>query len=469
MSNRLKTILSNFSYTFLANMLSIFVSALVVLLVPKLLGSVVSYGYFQLFMFYASYVGFMHLGWNDGIYLRYGGYNYDDLDKKLFSTQFYLLVAFQIVIAIVVSVVVSVISLPAERQFIWKCTAIFMVIVNAKGMLAYVLQATNRMKENAISIIWDRTIYSVLIFSSLALGVRNYKVLIISDLIGRLVGLFVTIGFCSGIVKEVPNHKLSFAEAKGNIFTGSNLMFSGIASMLIIGVFRFGIEKNWGIETFGKVSLTLSISNMLLQAINAVGLVLFPMLKRVSENRLAVWLKNLRSLLLPIMFALLILYWPIRYFLDLWLPGYADSMKLMPLLFPISVYESQTALINNTFFKALRKERTLLAINLLTLLLSALSTLLTVFIMKNLVLAILSIVFVLACRSIIAERILEKYLGIKMNLMFIFEAFLTVAFISFAWFLTGWKSLLLYMILYSIYLIRNMSYMKESIVRMKYI
>lgn len=45
------------------------------------------YGYCQLHLFYSSYVGFLHFGWNDGIYLRYGGKNYIELDKKLFFFQ----------------------------------------------------------------------------------------------------------------------------------------------------------------------------------------------------------------------------------------------------------------------------------------------------------------------------------------------------------------------------------------------
>ena len=49
----------------------------------KLIG-VEKYGYWQLYLFYTSYVGFFQLGWNDGIYLRYGGEDYNNLDKGLF-------------------------------------------------------------------------------------------------------------------------------------------------------------------------------------------------------------------------------------------------------------------------------------------------------------------------------------------------------------------------------------------------
>lgn len=66
-----------------------------------------------------------------------------------------------------------------------------------------------------------------------------------------------------------------------NISVGIKLMFANIASMLIIGIVRFGIERAWDVATLGKVSLTLSILNMII-FINAVGIIMFPTLRRTN-------------------------------------------------------------------------------------------------------------------------------------------------------------------------------------------
>ncbi|MEH7250466.1 hypothetical protein V7114_27310, partial [Neobacillus niacini] len=63
------TFMKNFSYTLSSNLISMIISTIVILIVPKVLG-VEDYGYWQLYLFYASFVGFLHFGWNDGIYLR---------------------------------------------------------------------------------------------------------------------------------------------------------------------------------------------------------------------------------------------------------------------------------------------------------------------------------------------------------------------------------------------------------------
>ena len=62
MSGGFKKIIANFSYVVLSNLLTVIVSSLVVLILPKIMG-VEEYGYWQLYIFYLSYAGFVHLGW----------------------------------------------------------------------------------------------------------------------------------------------------------------------------------------------------------------------------------------------------------------------------------------------------------------------------------------------------------------------------------------------------------------------
>ena len=80
MKKKLFSIIKNFSYSLTSNLISFIISALVVLIIPRIIG-VEDYGFWQLYLFYSSYIGFLHFGWNDGIYLRYGGEEYEELDK----------------------------------------------------------------------------------------------------------------------------------------------------------------------------------------------------------------------------------------------------------------------------------------------------------------------------------------------------------------------------------------------------
>lgn len=93
-----KKIIKNFSYTVISNLISLIISSVVLLWVPNEL-SKSDYGYWQLYILYAGYVGYLSLGWTDGIYLRYGGVEYKHIRRDLFSSQFLLVFTYSILLA----------------------------------------------------------------------------------------------------------------------------------------------------------------------------------------------------------------------------------------------------------------------------------------------------------------------------------------------------------------------------------
>ena len=117
MNSKASKLISNFTYSLTSNLVSMIISSLMILIVPKLIG-IKEYGYWQLYLFYSSYVGFLHFGWNDGIYLRYGGKEYDELDKKLFFSQFYMLFISQLIIAVMVYISLNVLNFESDKIFI---------------------------------------------------------------------------------------------------------------------------------------------------------------------------------------------------------------------------------------------------------------------------------------------------------------------------------------------------------------
>lgn len=444
MNSRAISFIKNFSYTLTSNLISLVVSILIILIIPKLIG-IEEYGYWQLYLFYSSYVGFLHFGWNDGIYLRYGGKEYKSLDKKLFFSQFYMLLLFQLIIALIISIISVIFVENQSKFFIVQMTVFCMVIVNIRFNLMYLLQGTNRIKEYSQIIMLDRVLYIGLIIAFILIDITNYKLMVIFDITGKFFSLVYAMYCCRDIVfQRVSTFYFSFKETVINISVGIKLMFANIASMLIIGVVRFGIENSWDVATFGKVSLTLSISNFMLLFINAIGLIMFPILRRTDKNKLSGLYLTIREPLMFILFGVLILYYPIKSLISLWLPNYAESLKYMALLFPMVVYEGKIALLINTYLKVLRKEGILLRINVLSLSLSLILTFITTMLLTNLDFAILSIVILLAFKSIIAEITLSKFLTISIYKNFFFESIIIVVFILTSWLFNSWMTTLFY-------------------------
>ncbi|HEU9978635.1 TPA: hypothetical protein VW594_001295, partial [Streptococcus pneumoniae] len=329
-------------------------------------------------------------------------------------------------------------------------------------LFVYILQMTNRLKDSSIILISDRVIYVILLFLFIIFKWHEYKVMIWADVLGRTFSLLLSFWICKDIVfQSLSEFILDLRESFDNIRVGINLMLSNIASSMIIGIVRMGIQWNWNIETFGKVSLTLSISNLLMTFINAIGLVVFPLLKRTKTENLSKIYSNLRNVLMLIMFAILLIYYPLKIVLDLWLPAYQDALIFMTLIFPMSVYEGKMALVINTYLKALRMERDILKINTLIMLFSMLVTLITTLLLNSLELTVVSIVVLLALRSVIAELILSKKLDVSVKKDIVLEFLLTIVFISSSWYLPIWPAVIVYLLAYTLYL-----YLKRKDIKM---
>ena len=448
-----KSILTNISYSMASNLISVIISTLITLFVPRFLG-VESYGYFQLFIFYSSYTGFFHLGWADGLYLRYGGDYYDKLNKEKFSAQFYGILIYSFLIAAVLIVLDESIVSDVQKQFIWVCIGIYIVIMLPKTLLTYLLQSTNRIKEYSKVVIIERISYLVLVILDLLVKADDYHLIVIADLIGRFCSLALSFIYCKDILLTKPEPiKDFFIETGKNISVGIKLMLSNITGMLILGIIRYSTEHHWSVEVFGKVSLSLSISNLLMVFISSIALVMFPMLRRVDKDRYSFIYSSIRVPLMATMFTLMVSYYPIVIILSYWLPQYTDSLKYMAVLFPVCIYESLNGLLITTYLKSLRKEKWMLYINSCVMVLSLIVTWITVYKMDNLDYAVLSIVFLFAVRAIISELLVTRQIGVNVTREIIVELIMVSAFIALNWIIGGLKGDLLYIAVCIAYLI----------------
>ena len=453
MNSKAKSFIKNFSYTFLANAVSFLISAVLVFFVPKRLG-VEQYGYWQLYTLYTSYVGFFHLGWCDGVYLRYGGQDYHELEKPVFVTQFWMLTAFEFFITAGLGVYGFCIAPEAEKGFILAMMGVCALLQIPRTYLSFVLQFTNRIKEYAAIVMLERVIYFVLVTAAVLGGVQDYRLLLAADLIGKAAALAVAVCRCRDIVfgRLVPL-RAGLSEAGKNINVGFKLMIANIASLLIVGIVRMTIENKWGVATFGKVSLTMSVSNLLMVFIGAVSIILFPTLRRTSDDKLAGMYDFMRTSIMTVLLGLLIFYYPAKLLLTAWLPKYAEALTYMALMFPVCVFESKTSMLVNTYMKILRREKWILLINACTVALSILISGLTVFLLENLTLAVLSIVVLQTFRCIFGELLLSRDLDIRVRKDIVLEVLMTATFIATAWFLRSWLCTILYGAAYLVYVL----------------
>ena len=112
-------------------------------------------------------------------------------------------------------------------------------------------------------------------------------------------------------------------------------------------------------------------------------------------------------------------------------------------------------LLIEPYLKSLRKEGKLLGGNLVAICISALSVLVCVVLLNSLTCTVISIVVVLAIRSILLEKVVSLGIGVHLGKQIIIELILTILFIIFNWFVGGWIGFSLYALTILIYIARE--------------
>ena len=428
------TIIKKISYSVFANVISLLVSIFMVIIVPKFL-SLEDYGLWQLFLFYYSYIGFFHFGWEDGIYLRYAGNSFETLDSKLFAGQLYGIIVLQLLVsAVVLTGSMWVINDPIKQRVLW-CIVFIIPFVNFNNACNQIMQFTD--------------LYFAKVFSIVSVS---------------LVGAY----WCKSLLKlHFYPLKESLKEASINLSVGSKLMFANIASMLIIGIVRYGISIGWDITTFGKISLTLNVSNFLMVFISAVSVVLFPLLKHMEWGQLSNLYIRIRNCLSILILGAMIFYYPMKSLLSWWLPKYADSLIYMAVLFPVCLFECKVTLLVNTYLKSMRQEALILKINGIAVISSMMLTVVSVALFHNLTMAVFSIVFLYAGRCFLAEYHLQKLLSLNLRKDMMQEMLLVLVFIATGWKLNSWMTMIIYALCYGCYFILNRSKVHDVIMLIK--
>ncbi len=459
--------MKNFSFAFFANIVTLFISLVMQLFLPKILG-VEEFSYWQLYLFYGTYIMYSSLGWCDGLYLKYGGKEYDSLHPSTIAGQFWYLAIYQTIFATAGSCILILFVHNIDKQFVIILSFASTAINILRFMLQYILQSTNRIKEYSVIVITERLLFLAFIILTWILKADNYKVLVYSEICSRTIGLLVGLYYCKKVVlaKLPPLHTV-VKETKDLIRGGYKLLCANLTSQLIIGVVRFAIEHRWGTVTFGKVSLTLSMSNMVITCISAVGVVLFPTLRRTAAEKLPSLYILMRSTIVVPSLGILIFYMPMKLILSLWLPQYADSLKYLAILLPMCVFEGRTQLLINTYLNTLRKEKIILTTNIITVILSAVTTYVSVYVIGNMDLAVASIILMLMIKCFLAEHSLSKLLHISVLKDFLSEVILTIIFIVSGWIVGGITGMMIYFVSYIIYLVINKNNIKYTLAQAK--
>lgn len=401
----------NVGYAIAAQSVSLGSSILMSLVVPKILG-VEDYGYWQLFIMLSGYMGMLLFGIHDGVFLRLGGERAERLDCSRVKAEFCLVFVFQVVVALVAIIAVVCSNVDEDRGCVLMLVCLCAILLNPAQFLFYMFRAINlpRIYSNATLI--SQGLFAVFLLIAAFFQFGEYRAYLIAYVCTQSAAVVLCYYFARSIfVMPTGKIRLAVKDAAEDVKAGMKVTLAYYAGSLVVGVNRLMIDSHWGIEAFGKFSLSISLVNFLIAFTAQVAMVVFPLVKRMGREGNEEAFGLMRRMILLVMPLVYVLYFPCCALLELWLPEYADSLLYLAIILPICVFDCKIQLLVNTYLKAFRKENAMFLINAGCLALSIVLAAVGVYVIGDIYWAACSMVLSIAIRSCVAEAYLSRFIG----------------------------------------------------------
>ena len=309
---------------FIANMVNMFFSIISSFVLPKYL-SIESYGYFKVFQLYVNYLGIAHIGFVDGIYLKYGGKEIRKLDfDEIVDSAATIrnLLIFITLIALLVGIITN--------NSILVFLALSCVPVNMISFYKNLYQATGEFKDYGAII----SIQPIIIFISnmvllFVLKTDNYILYILVVIIANLF-LYVLLEYKNNLLfGKLKFFKFNINLLIDNIKSGISLTIGNFASIMITSIDRWFIQILMNVSDFSYYSFAVSVENLFNVCLSAVTTTLYNYLCKVKERRKII---KLKSVCLVIGIYLVTIAFPVKFIINNFLQKYIESISCLFLL-----------------------------------------------------------------------------------------------------------------------------------------
>lgn len=336
---------------FKANIISLLFNLLTSFLLPKYL-TVDSYAAIKTFQLYVTYVGLFHLGYADGMYLKYGGICAAKIDSEGLKSDIDTLIVFQLVVTCVTVAISSVL-----RDWIWFAFSLSIFPLNVASYYKLLFQATGEFerygKITNITTFFTFAINMLLLFVAQCVGdARPYVVmyLVVDFVILLILERAVRSEFKITYIKASFEWKVLF----DNIKNGILLMLGNLSTAVFTGMDRWFVKVLLDVVAFAQYSFAVSIENFLNVAITPISVTFYNYfcIHRKSEDQ-----KMLLRYIMIFGSVLPICLFPAKFVLEHYLVHYLDSMKVITFLFAAQSYAIINKCIYINLYKSQRKQK----------------------------------------------------------------------------------------------------------------
>lgn len=371
-----KKLASGIINIFIANVINLVFNFLTNLILPKYL-SVESYASIKTYQLYITYVGVLHFGYNDGMYLKYGGkeidrINIDDLMVNLSTLRIFQF--FMCIICVAISLIF--------RDGVLLMSSLVLLPMNIKAYYQSLYQAIGDF--NTYSKIMNFVTGVTFLINALLIFIfrTDYYILYLGGyvMINILVWLFLEFDFSKKTGVKLVFNKFSCKEFVSQIRSGILIMLGNFSDAIMTSMDRIFVKLFIGTIGFAQYAFAVSMEHFVSVAVSPLSITLYNYLcKDVEKAKLI----KLRGVILVFSALLVASLFPLLFIIEIFIPKYSSATTVLVVLFAAQIFFTIVKCFYINLYKARKEQKKYFSRWILVILIALISNLTFYFYFKN--------------------------------------------------------------------------------------
>lgn len=337
---------------FLANLLNMGFSMMTNFFLPKYL-TIDAYAQLKTFLMYVSYVGVLHLGYSDGMFLRYGGKRLDGVENTSISTDIKTMRAFQFLVGTGMLIAAFI----SKNEILIAC-ALVIIPINMANYYRYLFQATGEFENYSRTMNFSTISLSVLLLILLAVGIRDNGMCYIAAyvIVDALIWMYLeSIMLNKYAIKSIGNGAaVSASTLICNIKTGFFLMLGSFSDIILTGMDRWFIKALLDNTAFAMYSFAVSMEGLMNVVVTPISTTLYNYFCSHSDVK---QLKKIKNKIILFSTVVVSCAFPAKFILENFLTNYLGATDVIFLLFGAQIYYIIIICFHSNLYKAKKMQK----------------------------------------------------------------------------------------------------------------
>lgn len=364
---------NNIIRMFSANFLSVISGIIIGFVIPAIL-SIESYSYVKTYTFYISYIGFLHFGFIDGMYIKYGGKEAKDIDKSEFKSEHKLFILMQVIVTIIFILIAML-----NKDIIIFLMALSIIPMNTFSFHNLFYQATGQFKEyTRISYVYTGVYLLLNVILALVFRNQNYIYYCLANLISNII-VYVILEF--RFYRHTKGIRAKYSkEIWSNIKIGFFILLGNLSVMLFYAIDRWFVKIFLGVNDFAYYSFAISMLNIINLLVGAISIAFYNYLSKDEDEEK---IKKVKSYFLILGGLVSLGYFAFAGIVSLFLPKYNPALNVIAISFAAYPYMIVINALYVNLYKIRKDEKKYLRVVIEMVIMSGIYNFLAIIIWKS--------------------------------------------------------------------------------------